>query len=90
MLIKYSVRKFINDENWYLRLNRARHLEPHARFVKPACIHSRQVDVVQGTPNTSDDPQLALYVGIISFILRNMLTYTSQAPYVSKLIHLTS
>lgn len=57
-----SVRKFINDENWYLRLNRARHLEPHARFVKPACIHSRQMDIPQSPSDASEDPQLALYV----------------------------
>lgn len=57
-----SVRKFINDENWYLRLNRARHLEPHARYVKPACIHSRQIDIAQNSSDISEDPQLALYV----------------------------
>ncbi|KAJ5920077.1 hypothetical protein N7516_010935 [Penicillium verrucosum] len=56
------VRKFINDENWYLRLNRARHLEPHARFVKPACIHSRQMDIPQSPSDASEDPQLALYL----------------------------
>ncbi|KAJ5206624.1 Mitochondrial substrate/solute carrier [Penicillium cf. griseofulvum] len=55
------VRKFINDENWYHRLNRARHLEPHARFVKPACIHSGQTDISQSPSNASEDPQLALY-----------------------------
>ncbi|KAJ5103186.1 hypothetical protein N7532_003715 [Penicillium argentinense] len=56
------VRKFINDKNWYLNLNRARHLEPHARFVKPQCIHSRQIDVSHDTDSEdSDDPQLALY-----------------------------
>ncbi|KAJ5543561.1 hypothetical protein N7535_005985 [Penicillium sp. DV-2018c] len=56
------LRNYINDEKWYRRLNRARHLEPHARFVKPACIHSRQMDPSQGPVSTSDDPQLALYV----------------------------
>ncbi|KAJ5142587.1 Mitochondrial substrate/solute carrier [Penicillium bovifimosum] len=56
------LRNFINDEKWYRRLNRARHLEPHARFVKPACIHSRQMDPSQGPVSASDDPQLALYV----------------------------
>ncbi|KAF9242444.1 hypothetical protein DTO013E5_7762 [Penicillium roqueforti] len=56
------VRKFINDENWYNRFNRARHLEPHARFVKPACIHSRQMDISERPSNPSKDPQLALYV----------------------------
>jgi hypothetical protein len=63
---RYSVRKFINDENWYLNLNRARHLEPHARFVKPQCIHSRQTDISHGTDSDdSEDPQLALYVSLI-------------------------
>ncbi|CAI7584579.1 unnamed protein product [Penicillium crustosum] len=56
------VRKFINDENWYFRFNRARHLEPHARFVKPACIHSRQMDIPQGLTDVAEDPQLALYL----------------------------
>lgn len=59
-----SLKKFINDENWYSSLNRARHLEPHARFVRPKCIHSRQMDITQGTrAGTPGDPQLALYVG---------------------------
>ncbi|CAG8889038.1 unnamed protein product [Penicillium nalgiovense] len=56
------VRKFINDENWYRRLNRARHLEPHARFVKPACLHSRQMDILQSPADALEDPQLALYL----------------------------
>lgn len=56
------LRKFINDKNWYLNLNRARHLEPHARFVKPKCIHSRQMDVSSGNKSGElEDPQLALY-----------------------------
>ncbi|KAJ5170094.1 Mitochondrial substrate/solute carrier [Penicillium coprophilum] len=55
------VRKFINDENWYHRLNRARHLEPHARFVKPTCIHLRQMDASQSSSDAAEDPQLALY-----------------------------
>ncbi|KAJ5653203.1 hypothetical protein N7490_000206 [Penicillium lividum] len=56
------LRKFINDKNWYLNLNRARHLEPHARFVRPQCIHARHMDVSQGAkPGASEDPQLALY-----------------------------
>lgn len=63
-----SLRKFINDENWYLNLNRARHLEPHARFVRPKCIHSRQMDASQPTkPGTPEDPQMALYVNIANF-----------------------
>ncbi|KAJ5788736.1 Mitochondrial substrate/solute carrier [Penicillium paradoxum] len=68
------VRKFINDENWYLRLNRARHLEPHARFVKPACIHSRQSEFPQDPSDTSDDPQLALYVPFLHWdTYRNLI-----------------
>ncbi|KAJ5171925.1 hypothetical protein N7492_004518 [Penicillium capsulatum] len=56
------LRKFINDDNWYLKLNRARHREPHARFVRPQCIHSRQMDMSHGTQEGAlDDPQLALY-----------------------------
>lgn len=63
LILPCSLRKFINDENWYLNLNRARHLEPHARFVKPKCIHSRHMDVSQGTKTGApEDPQLALYV----------------------------
>jgi hypothetical protein len=81
-----SVRKFINDKNWYLRLNRARHLEPHARFVRPACIHSRHMDIPQGT--AVDDPQLALYV-CSSFHIPTgrkwILISTTQVPYVSVL-----
>ncbi|OKP10792.1 hypothetical protein PENSUB_3612 [Penicillium subrubescens] len=57
------LRKFINDENWYLNLNRARHKEPHARFVRPKCIHSRQMDVSHGAKEgDAEDPQLALYL----------------------------
>ncbi|EPS29369.1 hypothetical protein PDE_04318 [Penicillium oxalicum 114-2] len=57
------LRKFINDENWYLNLNRARHNEPHARFVRPKCIHSRQMDVSYGArERNEEDPQLALYL----------------------------
>ncbi|CAI7674542.1 unnamed protein product [Penicillium pancosmium] len=42
--------------------NLARHLEPHARFVRPQCIHSRQMDISHGTDSDeSEDPQLALY-----------------------------
>ncbi|KAJ5536328.1 hypothetical protein N7513_009514 [Penicillium frequentans] len=59
---EHFVRKFINDKNWYLNLNRARHLEPHARFVRPQCIHARQMDVSQSPKaGASADPQLALY-----------------------------
>lgn len=68
-----SLRKFINDENWYLNLNRARHLEPHARFVRPKCIHSRQMDVKQGTQTSApEDPQLALYVSDVCSLEPNI------------------
>jgi hypothetical protein len=70
----YSVRKFINDENWYRRLNRARHLEPHARFVKPACLHSRQMDILQSPADALEDPQLALYVCFSHSICVSALT----------------
>jgi hypothetical protein len=84
-----SVRKFINDENWYHRLNRARHLEPHARFVKPACIHSRQMDVSQSpSSNASEDPQLALYVCFKSSIRISTLTY--NCPSLPTLVVLIS
>ncbi|CAL5875238.1 uncharacterized protein PFLUO_LOCUS9542 [Penicillium psychrofluorescens] len=57
------LRKFVNEENWYSNLNRARHSEPHARFVRPKCIHSRHMDDLKGTKaEDADDPQLALYV----------------------------
>ncbi|KAJ5876620.1 hypothetical protein N7455_000085 [Penicillium solitum] len=68
------VRKFINDENWYFRFNRARHLEPHARFVKPACIHSRQMDIPQGLDDAAEDPQLGLYAPYIHWdTYRNLI-----------------
>lgn len=65
------VRKFINDKNWYLNLNRARHLEPHARYVRPQCIHARQMDVSQSPKaGASADPQLALYTPYVSSICK--------------------
>ncbi|KAJ6167102.1 hypothetical protein N7470_002549 [Penicillium chermesinum] len=55
--------KFINQEHWYGNLIRARHLEPHARYVRPQCIHSRQLDISQGTHEVMpEDPRMALYV----------------------------
>ncbi|KAJ5723507.1 hypothetical protein N7488_001542, partial [Penicillium malachiteum] len=71
---KTFLRNFINDENWYLNLNRARHSEPHARFVKPRCIHSRQMDVSQGTKaDDSHDLQLALYPQLHWDTYRNLI-----------------
>lgn len=71
LTLLYSLRKFINDENWYLNLNRARHLEPHARFVRPKCIHSRQMDASQPTKSEiAADPQLALYVSVPTILTR--------------------
>ncbi|KAF4163701.1 hypothetical protein CNMCM6936_000488 [Aspergillus lentulus] len=54
---------FINEENWFSKLIRARHLEPHARYVRPSCIHSRQNDASPSNPSrVTEDPQLALYM----------------------------
>ncbi|KAE8353501.1 hypothetical protein BDV28DRAFT_148002 [Aspergillus coremiiformis] len=56
-------RKFMNYENWYSHLIRARHLEPHARFVRPTCIHSRLSDSLPiSVPGVRRDPQLAIYL----------------------------
>ncbi|GIJ98776.1 hypothetical protein Aspvir_000897 [Aspergillus viridinutans] len=59
----FSLSRFINEENWFSKLIRARHLEPHARYVRPSCIYSRQNDA---SPNNRsrgmEDPQLALYL----------------------------
>ncbi|KAI9038646.1 uncharacterized protein KD926_010590 [Aspergillus affinis] len=56
-------RKFINEENWFSNLVRARHLEPHARFVRPTCIHSRQDDpTTVDKEEGSHGPQLAIYL----------------------------
>ncbi|KAB8259831.1 hypothetical protein BDV32DRAFT_138568 [Aspergillus pseudonomiae] len=55
--------KFINDKNWFSQIIRARHLEPHARFVRPTCIHSRLGDSLpMNSPEEPRDPQLALYL----------------------------
>jgi hypothetical protein len=65
---RVSFRKFINDENWYSQLIRARHLEPHARFVRPTCIHSRlnSDSLLPNIPGERRDPQLALYVSLLA------------------------
>ncbi|KAB8272551.1 hypothetical protein BDV30DRAFT_211893 [Aspergillus minisclerotigenes] len=56
-------KQFINDKNWYSQIIRARHLEPHARFVRPTCIHSRLSDSLPiSPPGEPRDPQLALYL----------------------------
>ncbi|RAK85145.1 hypothetical protein BO79DRAFT_201721 [Aspergillus costaricaensis CBS 115574] len=55
--------EFVNDEYWYSNLIRARHLEPHARYVRPECIHFK--DRKPPSPDTVDghqDPRLALYL----------------------------
>ncbi|KAE8151169.1 hypothetical protein BDV25DRAFT_139154 [Aspergillus avenaceus] len=59
------LRKFINDDNWYSHLIRARHLEPHARYVRPTCIHSRlrlNDTLPISAPGEPGEPQLALYL----------------------------
>lgn len=60
-----SLEEFVNDEYWYSNLIRARHLEPHARYVRPECIHFK--DRKPPSPDTVDghqDPRLALYVSL--------------------------
>ncbi|KAL2834205.1 hypothetical protein BDW59DRAFT_137501 [Aspergillus cavernicola] len=54
-------RKLVNNENWYSNLITARHLEPHARYVRPACIHFKH-DSPPITDSEAHDPQLALYI----------------------------
>ena len=40
-------------------------MQPHARFVRPQCIHTRQMDISPGTQTGAlEDPQLALYVSL--------------------------
>ncbi|KAF4160751.1 hypothetical protein CNMCM6069_007536 [Aspergillus lentulus] len=61
--IPHFLSRFINEENWFSKLIRARHLEPHARYVRPSCIHSRQNDASPSNPSrVTEDPQLALYM----------------------------
>ncbi|KMK62050.1 hypothetical protein Y699_02891 [Aspergillus fumigatus Z5] len=61
--IPHFLSMFINEENWFTKLTRARHLEPHARYVRPSCIHSRQNDASPSNPlRVMEDPQLALYM----------------------------
>ncbi|KAL4807295.1 hypothetical protein BDV18DRAFT_137389 [Aspergillus unguis] len=54
-------RKLVNADNWYSNLIRARHLEPHARYVRPACIHFK-MDSPPIKASEPHDPQLALYL----------------------------
>ncbi|RAK96319.1 uncharacterized protein BO80DRAFT_366606 [Aspergillus ibericus CBS 121593] len=55
--------KFINEENWYSNLIRARHLEPHARYVRSSCIHFKQNKASHpGVIEGYKDPTLALYL----------------------------
>ncbi|KAL4785477.1 hypothetical protein BJX76DRAFT_324360 [Aspergillus varians] len=54
-------RKLVNAENWYSNLITARHLEPHARYVRPACIHFK-LDSPPIKASEPHDPQLALYL----------------------------
>ena len=55
--------QLINGDNWYLNIIRARHLEPHARFVRPSCIHTRQAEATPANTSLGDD-QLVLYVSL--------------------------
>ncbi|PWY68656.1 hypothetical protein BO70DRAFT_374330 [Aspergillus heteromorphus CBS 117.55] len=52
---------FMNEEHWYSNLIRARHLEPHARYVRPACIHFKNGSLPL-SPGEQHDPRLALYL----------------------------
>ncbi|KAL2800208.1 hypothetical protein BJX66DRAFT_291497 [Aspergillus keveii] len=54
-------RKLVNNENWFSNLTTARHLEPHARYVRPACIHFK-LDSPPIKASEPHDPQLALYL----------------------------
>ncbi|KAL4878973.1 hypothetical protein BJY04DRAFT_194503 [Aspergillus karnatakaensis] len=54
-------RKLVNDENWYSNLITARHLEPHARYVRPACIHFK-LDTPPIRTTEPRDHQLAIYI----------------------------
>ncbi|KAL4749255.1 hypothetical protein BDW72DRAFT_214150 [Aspergillus terricola var. indicus] len=54
-------RKLINPDNWYSNLITARHLEPHARYVRPACIHFK-LDSPPIKASEPHDAQLALYL----------------------------
>ncbi|PYI05083.1 hypothetical protein BO78DRAFT_371738 [Aspergillus sclerotiicarbonarius CBS 121057] len=55
--------KFINEESWYSNIIRARHLEPHARYVRSSCIHFKQNKAsFPGGNERYKDPTLALYI----------------------------
>ncbi|KAI9370895.1 hypothetical protein BJX61DRAFT_548671 [Aspergillus egyptiacus] len=54
-------RNLVNAENWYSNLITARHLEPHARYVRPACIHFK-FDSPPINASEPHSPQLALYL----------------------------
>ncbi|KAL4959095.1 uncharacterized protein BDV14DRAFT_185396 [Aspergillus stella-maris] len=58
---KNLFRKLVNAENWYSNLITARHLEPHARYVRPDCIHFK-LDSPPIKASEHHDPQLALYL----------------------------
>ncbi|KAL4896882.1 hypothetical protein BDV59DRAFT_79815 [Aspergillus ambiguus] len=56
-------RKFMSEDSWSSNLIRARHLEPHARYVRPTCIHSKIDGPSPSTPiEGPKDPRLAVYV----------------------------
>ncbi|KAL4944556.1 hypothetical protein BDV06DRAFT_232969 [Aspergillus oleicola] len=58
---KNLFRKLVNADNWYSNLITARHLEPHARYVRPDCIHFK-LDSPPIKASEPHDPQLALYL----------------------------
>ncbi|KAF9883817.1 hypothetical protein FE257_002754 [Aspergillus nanangensis] len=56
-------RRYMSEENWFSNLIRARHLEPHARYVRPTCIHSRVHEPGNVSPiEMPKEPQLAIYI----------------------------
>ncbi|EAU30042.1 conserved hypothetical protein [Aspergillus terreus NIH2624] len=55
--------KFMSEDSWSSNLIRARHLEPHARYVRSTCIHSRMDNPSPNTPvEGPKDPRLAIYI----------------------------
>ena len=67
-----SLHRFMSEENWYSYHTRARHLEPHARFVRPACLHSKTDTAPANAGYSLEDRQLALYVSVPILIYRKL------------------
>lgn len=68
----------MSEDSWSSNLIRARHLEPHARYVRSTCIHSRMDNPSPNTPvEGPKDPRLAIYVSSLGIPCR-IYTYASQ------------